>query len=91
MQLDYTPKETIAGYSRFEGSCQTFPYNLQYPEGWVMEAPRGVEIGKTRTDHTRFLIRIGADQGSVHAAHLEGSLMARVHERWVISRSVVRT
>jgi len=76
-QRDYGPKAGIQGFRRFEGSCQTFPYNLQYPSSWEVEAAGGISISKTRTDDTRFVIRTAEDFGSVHAANLQRSMIAQ--------------
>jgi hypothetical protein len=76
-QLDYGPKPPVAGYERFGGDCRTFPYSLQHPAAWEVQASRGVSIGKTRTDDTQFGMSIREDHGSVHAANLEKTVMAQ--------------
>ena len=76
-KLDYGPKSPVSGYKRFEGDCRTFPYSLQFPEGWEMQASRGMSISKTRTDDTQFGIGIRENHGSVHAANLERTVMAQ--------------
>lgn len=75
--LDYGPEDPVDGFVRFEGSCTTFPYNLQHPEGWEMKATGGYAISKTPADDAQFIIRIEADHGSVHAANLERTVISR--------------
>lgn len=75
LTLDYGPQDPIDGFRRFEGSCSTFPYNLQHPENWEMQPTGGYAISKTRSDDTEFFIRIHEDHGSIHAANLERLVM----------------
>jgi hypothetical protein len=77
LALDYGPKAPVAGYQRFEGSCTTFPYNLQVPEAWEIQTTGGMSLSKSRSDDIRFVVRVMADQGSVHAGNLERMVIAQ--------------
>lgn len=69
--LDYSAKPAIPGFQRFEGSCTTFPYNLQVPADWQVEGVGGYTLSKARAEDSQFGIRIAEDYGSLHAENME--------------------
>ncbi|MDH3947671.1 MAG: hypothetical protein OEU74_01805 [Gammaproteobacteria bacterium] len=77
LTLDYGAKKAIDGYRRFEGACPTFPYNLQYPADWEVQASRGVSISKTRSNDTRFIVSIRQDHGADHAGRFETTMLGQ--------------